>query len=91
MELLPAVFYFLAALFGMLAHFLKKKIKKESATEIVNYFRDNVRSTLLAFMATVVGFIILVQTGQVSFASAFLAGYMCDSAFNKWESGNDKA
>lgn len=85
MEILQFVIYFLAAMFGMFAHFLKKKIKGESITEVMGYFKDNAKSTLLAFMATVVGFVVLVQLGDVSFVSAFGVGYMFDSAFNRWD------
>lgn len=77
-----------ASLIGMIAHFAKKKIKGESVTEVANYFKDNAKSTLLAFIATTLGFVLLVQTGDLSVISAFGVGYVFDSVLNKWDNGN---
>jgi hypothetical protein len=82
--------YFPVALLGMLSHFLKKKIKGESITEIKSYFGDNVKSTALAFISTIIGFVLLVQLGDVSFVSSFGVGFMFDSVFNKWDNGKGK-
>lgn len=78
--------YLVTALVGMVAHFLKKKVKGESMTEIKDYFRDHVKSTALALISTLIGFVILLQLGQInSFFAAFGIGYLCDSGFNKWD------
>jgi hypothetical protein len=43
------------AFLGTISHFLKKKIKGETLTAIGSYFKDNIKSTLLAVIATIVG------------------------------------
>lgn len=88
MEYLPYLVYagyYVTALVGMFAHFLKKNIKGESRTEVKNYFRDNYRSTLLAVIATSVGFAMIIMSDTANIVSAFGIGYAFDSAFNKWE------
>lgn len=77
--------YFLVALIGMFTHFARKKMKGETVTEVKNYFRTHFRSTLLALAGTIVGFILLVSTDSLNLIAAFLAGFTCDSAFNKWD------
>ncbi len=80
------------ALLGMLAHFLKLKWTGESATAILRYFGDHFRSTLIAWIATSVGFAAYVMTLKTGMPAdivlVFLAGYTCDSAFNKWTGMN---
>lgn len=78
--------YFLVSLIGMFAHFLKKKVKGESFVEIKAYFKDHLKQTLLALFGTFFGFVGLVTTGEVSYITAPMIGYLCDSIFNKWES-----
>lgn len=84
----PSILYALSIL-GMLSHFLKKKIKGESFTEIGKYFHDNPKSTILAFIATSVGFLIYINTLAtgltVDFFFVYGIGYTCDSLFNKYE------
>lgn len=82
--------YFPVALLGMLSHFLKKKIKGESITEIKSYFGDNVKSTVLALISTIIGFVILAKIGDVTVVSAFGMGFTFDSVFNKWDNGKGK-
>jgi hypothetical protein len=86
---LPSLIGF--ALMGMLMHFMKKNIKGETLTDIRNYFKDNFKSTFVAFVATVVGTLGLyftLSTGQVlDVISAFGCGYTFDSLFNKWDKG----
>jgi hypothetical protein len=92
MEFLLKPGYLLAtALVGMLMHFLKKKVKGESLVEISGYFKANFKSTFISFVATVVSFAayyLTLQTGTpADFLTVFGLGYMCDSAFNKWDGG----
>lgn len=90
LSILIHVGYYLAALLGMFSHFLKKNIKGESRTEVRNYFRDNYRSTLLALIATTVGFAMIIMSDTVNVVSAFGVGYLFDSTFNKWEDKGEK-
>jgi len=84
----PYVLYVLA-ITGMVAHFLKKKIKGESFTEIKNYFSDHFKTTVLSFIATTIGYFAydsLLRTGQpVDILTCVMIGFTCDSLFNKWE------
>lgn len=76
-------------LIGMFSHFLKKNVNGETLVEIKDYFRNHFKSTLLAFMSTiltVVAYYFSISTGQI--ADILLVGslgYNCDSLFNKWD------
>ena len=77
------------ACIGMIAHFLKKKIKGENAGAIFNYFKNHFRTVTLAVIATWVGwlgYVSLLVTGQPADVFAvFAIGYLCDSFFNKYD------
>lgn len=77
------------AFLGMLSNFLTKKVKGETLLDITHYFKNNVRSTITALIATGVSYCayyFTLSTGQFAdFLTAFGIGYMCDSAFNKWD------
>lgn len=70
---------------GLICHFLKKKIKGETVTEIKTYFHDNIKSTLLALITVAVGIYFLNDYAALTYAEAFGIGYMVDSILNKWE------
>ena len=70
---------------GLICHFLKKKIKGETVTEIKLYFHDNIKSTLLAFITVAVGIYFSTDYITLTYAEAFGIGYMVDSILNKWE------
>jgi multidrug efflux pump subunit AcrB len=76
-------------LVGMMMHFFKKKITGEALTDIVNYFMSNFKSTVIAIistMVTVVATHLTLATGSpIDIVTIFGLGYMCDSAFNKFE------
>lgn len=84
----PASLYVIAIV-GMLMHFFKKQIKGETITEIAGYFSDHFKSTVIAFVATTVGFLgyyFLLASGQESdIFAVFGVGYMADSFFNRYE------
>lgn len=77
------------ALLGMLMHFFKQKITGETLADIKVWFASNFKSTVVAFVSTVVISIatyLTLATGQpIDLLTFFGIGYMCDSAFNKWE------
>lgn len=91
--LLRPEFLAVVAYLGMFTHFLKKKVKGETPTEIWKYFHDNVKDTITAIIATFVGFVSYMATIQTGMAADFIVvfglGYMCDSLFNRWD-GNGK-
>lgn len=80
---------FIISLLGMLMHFFKKQIKGETITEIADYFSDHFKSTVMAFVATTVGFLayhFLLASGQkADIFAVFGVGYMADSFFNRYE------
>lgn len=83
------------ATIGMVTHFLKKSITGETLGDIKTFFTNHVRSTLVAFIATMVGTLgvyfslMPAQITQESMAlviiAAFGCGYTFDSFFNKWD------
>jgi hypothetical protein len=77
----------------MLMHFFKKQIKGETITEIADYFKDHFKSTIIALVATTVGFLgyyFLLSSGQKSdIFAVFGVGYMADSFFNRYEKPTD--
>ena len=81
------------ALLGMFTHFLKKNIKGETPTAIIQYFKDNFKSTLTAIIVTVVtasGYFFQLNPDEFNdIVAIFLIGYMFDSTINKWDS-NEK-
>lgn len=80
---------FALAFLGMVMHFLKKKIKGESFTAIGGYFKDNPKSTIIAFIATLVGvaayYTQLATNSNADLLAVFMIGYSVDSALNRWE------
>ena len=76
-------------LLGMFSHFLKKNVSGETATAIVDFFKDNLKTTLLALITTfvsVVAYKFSLATGQTAdILVAFLLGFGFDSTLNKWE------
>ena len=76
----------IGGLMGMFTHILKRKVKKESATAIVDYFTDNMRYTITALIGMVVSVLMVydpaIAWNKMMIAGIF-AGYSCDSAFNK--------
>jgi len=80
---------YLIAIIGMLMHFFKKQIKGETITEIASYFSSHFKSTIIALVATTIGFLayyFLLASGQkADIFGVFATGYMFDSIFNKWD------
>lgn len=76
-------------LLGMLVHFFKKNIKGETLTDITTYFHDNLKSTIVAVISTIIGTLatyFTLATGQViDIVTVFGIGYTFDSMFNKWD------
>ena len=77
------------ALTGMLMHFFKQKIKGETLTDIKQYFSSNFKSTVTAFVSTIIavgGYYFTLSTEMpADILTVFGLGYMCDSFFNKWD------
>ena len=74
---------------GMIVHFLKKKVKGESFTAITGYFKDNLKSTIIAVITTLVGvaayYTQMATNSNADLLAVFMIGYSVDSALNKWE------
>lgn len=82
----------LAGLVGMLAHFWKKKLRKQTVAGLKNYIKTHPTYTIAALAATLVGAGALapaaVDWGNIAgaiqaYTPAFLVGYTVDSAINK--------
>ncbi len=82
----PMIWAMLAGSMGMVAHILKKKVKKESGTAIVDYFTDNARYTITALIGMVVSVLTIYDASMdwsKMMVACTMAGYSCDSIFNK--------
>ena len=77
------------AYLGMFTHFLKKKVRGESVTEIKKYFQDHFKSTFISAVATGIGFTIyftaMLSGTMADIGIIFGIGFMSDSFFNKYE------
>ena len=78
----------LIAFVGMFCHFLVKNVKGETLTDITSYFKDHLRSTLVALIVTwisVLGYWYGFATNQAAdVIVVFLLGFGFDSTLNKW-------
>jgi len=72
----------LALLAGTGTHVLKKLIEKrktDSTFTFKKWLTAYPYKTVLTFMAGVGGYLLLQATGELTYASAFMAGYMANS------------
>jgi hypothetical protein len=82
------IFFILAGLAGMVAHWFKKWATGEFDCNLYEYIMVHKRHTAGAVLTTVGSIIGLVATGNVeisqqTLALAFFAGYTFDSSMNK--------
>lgn len=79
----------LIAQVGMLTHFLKKKVTGETLTDIAGYFKNHVKSTLIAIIVTQVTVMGLAMATPMErpmdLVAIFLLGYTFDSTLNKMD------
>lgn len=87
MEILTTILtwigYIVVLAIGIVAHFLKKKVKGQTLADVKHYFQSNFVNTVTSIVGAIAGFIILVATGGVSWYAVFTTGYLADSIFNK--------
>lgn len=84
-DLLVYLGYFVVAVLGMLGHYLKRRVKKETFKGIVEYFQTHARETILSIIGLITGFLLAYSAGELGLVSSFGIGYMADSVFNRWE------
>ena len=73
----------LLAILGLVTHFLKKVIedRENNPTETLkNYYTKNPYQTAMSIAACVVGMLALWGTDDMTRTTAFMLGYMSDSA-----------
>lgn len=81
-------------LVGMLAHFLKLRIREQSLASVLNYFVENFKDTLLALISTVCAsfLVVYILTPEAPLLAIFLTaastGYNSDSF---WNTGAERA
>ena len=79
------------AYLGTLIHFFKKKIRGESWQDITTYFSDNLKSTIIAVVVTLIATIAYytkAATGtDMDYITVFLIGFTIDSTLNNWTNG----
>lgn len=84
---------FLFGFLGMVCHFIKKYQKDELEirrknvlhTMIKYFFKKDAINTVLTLISYIVVTGIIIEIGEHSLFTAFSAGYMSDSIFNKAE------
>ena len=74
---------FVIMLFGVIAHFAKKKIKGETLADIKTYFKTHLKDSVVTVIAAIVAFGALVATGGLGWVGSFGVGFAADSIFNK--------
>lgn len=87
-NLLMPVIAIIGGTLGMLMHILKRKVKGETLTSVINYFKYNFKYTTIAFI-TMLGSIWTIYSPEGDWykllAACLTAGYMSDSVMNKDE------
>lgn len=77
---------FLSIMFlGHLSHVLKVVIQLRETDRTMSlrqYIKDRPYKTVLALCGSVVGYLILSDTGQLTMVGAMAVGYMADSVFD---------
>lgn len=75
---------FMMMIYGLLTHFLKAfaQIKHNTGKNICfyNYYSDNPSQTILCFVGALAGYALLDGTQELTKASAFMMGFLADSA-----------
>ena len=67
---------------GTLAHFIKKcKVEKVS---LWHYWKSEPQASAMSLIGAIVGFAVLVKTGETSVIAYFACGYVSDSALNRF-------
>lgn len=80
---------YIVALLGMFSHFLKKNMRGETNTNVLSYFKDNIASTLNAFIWVTFSYFVYLQNvynggGVLDIAAVFMIGFTFDSLMNKY-------
>ena len=82
-------FAIMVSLLGMFVHFLKKKVRGETLIEVRDYFKNNLKSTIVAFIGTIVTalsyYATMPEGSNIDLVAYFLIGFSNDSFFNKWD------
>jgi hypothetical protein len=76
------VFLIIALLVGTATHVIKKVVEVRKTNEdyhLKDWLTKYPYRTVLTFMAGVGGFLGLMAAGELSYASAFMVGYMANS------------
>jgi len=90
-EQIPEVWQsILMAILGMIIHFLKKKVKRESEIAWSDFLRNNRDKTILAFFVTMSAIILADLGGILNPTASFFIGYAGDSILNKWDKKMEK-
>ena len=76
-------FYFIVTLFGVFAHFAKKKIKGQTLDSVKTYFKSNFKSTMIMFGSAVILFASAIAAGGLNIITAATIGYTADSLYNE--------
>ncbi len=82
MDMLSIVLLILALLAGTATHVLKKVVerrKTDDSFSLTAFLTKYPYKTVLTLMAGVAGFLGLLATGELTYLTAFMAGYMANS------------
>jgi len=68
--------------FGILTHIVKKVVElraSDPTATMSGYLKSYRYQAFLTFVSAVVGFVMLMNSGELTLVTAFMAGYMCNS------------
>jgi hypothetical protein len=82
-DYVPVVYYLPLMLLGLLLHITKKKIKGESWSAVKAYFTTHLVTTVSGILTGLALLFMFKAVGELSVASAILAGYATNSMFQK--------
>lgn len=78
------IIFLTVMLLGHMAHVLKSVVQKREAdtsVTLTSYLKARPYKTALALCGSLVGYIMLADTGQLTLVAAMGVGYMADSVF----------
>jgi len=84
---------FLVGLGGFVANFANRKVKGATIDSFWDYFTVDLGNSIGAFVFYMATFAVALETGELTWLTAFGLGYMSDSFVNRYQrrNGNGKA
>jgi len=78
------VLIFAFGFLGIVAQFANRKYKGADISNVFDYFRQDFNHSVVVVIGYIGAFALLYEMGELGWFSAFGAGYMSDSFFNRY-------